>query len=439
MFQGISLAYAPPFGVVISFFANACVWLIALGVWLVCGGFASFESGAPHFIASLHLFVIGFVVFVMFGALSQMLPVLAGVKLWRVRLTAAVTQLGLNAGLVLFLLAFTGSQTPFNAFAAAAFCLACGGGGFLLNALLSLRKIAKFTPTIAFLTTSLALFTLLFACGVLMLGDYGGLWALPHWFLRLLHIFVGAFGGVFALVLGVCLQVLPMFYVAKPFPKPLFALLVPLVLALIFLLTTLFASNAAWQNSNLILAFSKSLLCGLCALFGVVALFQLKGRKRRVLDDNIPFFYAAFSLLALFGVVGFASVILVQEWLFKLALIALFCGFLPAIIFAMFYKIITFLAWFHLNFLGVMQLPNIKKILPSRLIRAHFFILLTTLCTALVGFFDAEFARLNLLVGVGFLLQGVFAFGSALACYKCYFQGRKLPKFQFETPTQTAA
>jgi hypothetical protein len=107
---GLSLEQAPPFSVPLRFFLSAPLFLVAAGVgaallpeWMVV-------PLSPATLALTHLATLGFLGMAMLGAMSQMLPVVAGVPLPCVRPIAWVSHLGLLLGTPLLSLGLYSGQ-----------------------------------------------------------------------------------------------------------------------------------------------------------------------------------------------------------------------------------------------------------------------------------------------------------------------------------------
>lgn len=80
--SGLSLNQAPPFSVPLRFFLTApCLGIVSTLIWLWAGDMTLLSRWSPSLMALTHGVVLGVFASVMFGALQQMLPVLAGVTI----------------------------------------------------------------------------------------------------------------------------------------------------------------------------------------------------------------------------------------------------------------------------------------------------------------------------------------------------------------------
>lgn len=417
MYQGISLTQAPPFGVVISFFLNAFGFLCLAGI--MCGilAFTDNVSALPAFV---HIFTIGIFLSVMFGALCQMLPVLAGVRIKGVQIVSCVSICTLDIGLCALIGAFLGFGAIY--FIIAMIGLNLGIFGFILSVMCSLFGIKHFTPTIYYMLAALGCLCVVSVLGAIMLGAYAGLWSVEDYIsMRQMHFVLGGFGWIFLLIVGVCLQVLPMFYVAQNFSKSLYAFILPLMLCIAVFALVLGQHSALFASLSLVSLY-----------FGINAIFRLKNRKRKIKDSSMPLWFLGFWLLIVLGAWLMVQAIIESSLLDSImsknfALISLFAygngvlfgGFCLCIISAMIFKIVPFLAWFHLIFKSIANVPNMRDFIPAKYIKVLSILLIFTLfnlaCLAYKMWFICW-----ILAGIGLCGMGSLGFWLILRCFISY-------------------
>ena len=147
-----------------------------------------------------------------------------------------------------------------------------------------------------------------------------------------------------------------MFYVAPAFPKAFFVALVPLLLLA-------FVLSLGFGLEKLALVFGG----GFIACFGALGLFILGRRKRKIKEASITFWRVGLSAFMIAGALMWGAIGLE---LLNVS-ISIFVGGVMAIVYAMMYKIVPFLTWFHLSYAGVLELPNMREIVPQRIIKVH--------------------------------------------------------------------
>jgi hypothetical protein len=131
-----------------------------------------------------------------------------------------------------------------------------------------------------------------------------------------------------------------------------------------------------WYSSGSLgdLALGLGLAAGY-ALFAITTLV-LQHRRRRRLPDATTAFWQLGMTCALAACVAWAVRLAAQNELAALDVaigVLALAGFAVSVIDGMLYKIVPFLAWFHLQAaVGPKRAPHMKKILPDAAQRVHF-------------------------------------------------------------------
>ncbi|MCB1920150.1 MAG: hypothetical protein KDJ28_09260 [Candidatus Competibacteraceae bacterium] len=377
---GLSYDQAPPFSVPLRFFLTAPWFLVlaaALLLWEGPGIIAS--RWLPATLALTHLVVLGFMAQVMLGALSQILPVVVGVSIAYPRWIATLVHVPLTLGTLALASAFLGSGPV-------GFQIAVGLLGFSFSAALiafhrALWQAPVVTDTVIALRCALGALLVTVALGLLLSGYFGwGGFSLPILQVTNLHAAWGLVGWTALLVAGVAYQVVPMFQITPLYPAWLSRGFAPVVMALLIIGTALILSN--WPLAATV---TGAALAVTLITFAARTLLLLHQRRRKIGDPTLV--YWRVSLISL--TMGAAGWLLTRwmpgwppkpavEWLLGILLIV---GFPVAVINGMLYKIVPFLAWFHLqaHLLGRAKLPHIKQLLPETPIRRQGWALLITL------------------------------------------------------------
>jgi len=419
-FTGLSLDQAPPLKAPLRFFLSAPLFAMAAGIVIMAtDGDTLSMRHAPETIAVVHLVTIGFFAMVMFGALQQMLPVLAGVSLPRPVAVAATSHAAIAAGTAALCAGMYLGVPWMLEFAAAAL-----GTGFavVLGAVgLAMRKVTFVTPTVGAMIIAAAAATVTALLGLHLLGAYWrgdfGVW---HLALANAHVAAGVFGFATILAVGVSFQVLPMFYVAEPFSGRIAKALPPLLL----LAVLLWAVGSAFES--LLAPPATGMLAAVILFFAVTVLRKLYRRRRPIRDVTVVYWYFS-ALLLLSGV---------TVWLFGteertvMAAALLIGGALMALMTGMLYKIVPFLAWFHLNAAGYFTIPTMREMLCERLAwaqQAAFAAALAALGAALAGWIAPYWGGAALSVSMGLLLAVL------LKVVRTYTKIRSVaPEFSFD-------
>ncbi|HEY0635468.1 MAG TPA: hypothetical protein VGE00_08800 [Gammaproteobacteria bacterium] len=362
-YTALSLSQTPPLTVPLRYLLTAPLFAAAAGVVLAVAPEALVNRWTPATLAITHLLTLGFLAMTMFGALQQLLPVLAGSLIPRAPLFSVMVHLGLASG-VAALAAGMGTGHVWLLqlgtlllLVTVALFAAVMGGAMLLARSAHATVWAMGGALVALLVTVLL--------GSGLLHHYGWQVPLAHP-LTELHLMWGLAGWVGALLIGVAWQVVPMFQLTPDYPPRLRRYLVPLLLSGLALWSVArFAGVAADVPFALVLL---ALL-----VFALATLWVQQHRRRRLPDVTLAFWRLAMVMLlgALLAMALPGDHALLSGVLFII-------GFAMSAVNGMLYKIVPFLIWLHLNNQlqqrGQWQgrVPNMKQIIAEVALRRHF-------------------------------------------------------------------
>jgi len=347
---GLSLSDAPPFRTIYPFFIAAA--LFGFLAFLALAFTTDTNRYNPYIVGSIHLFTIGFLLNAALGSLTQMLPVVGGVKIESPKIIK-FSFFAFNASAVLFFVGFVFYGPLLGVAGLLILCAAVMFFGMLLVNIFSKKEIVSQTLKGTRAAIIVGVFAILLGLHLLASHAIGSL-SESHAKFTQIHILLAVFGFFGTLIISVAHQVLPMFYVSPEFPK--FCRTWPIVIsiasvALFIPATSTVAVSAIW------IAF---------VAFAVVALKKLKERKRLMSDASLKLWQT--GLVSLFiGLVLWAYSLFFElkeaEFLF-----ALFfgLGFLGSIVKAMINKIVPFLAWFHLTGMGKWDAPSVREMISDK-------------------------------------------------------------------------
>lgn len=367
---GIRAEQGPPLAVPVSFFLTGPLALVAAGALaLVRGDDGMNTIWGTTTLAAVHLGSVGLLLFVMLGALYQLLPVVAGAVVPVPRLAHAVHLLLLGGAASLVV--GQGGGPPV-AFAWASGLLLAALALFLVPAAVALARTRVSGPTTWGLRLALvALATLAFAGLRLAYVRTGeptpATWAT----LRIAHAHLGFLPWVGGLVTAVSWQVVPMFYLAPAPPRALpwitfGALAVSLVGLGTALVVDVPEQLVPWLAMPAALA-----VWGAHPVWTLVAL-RRRGRRRK--DATLWFWWLAMCVGPLCLAAGAAS-----AWL-SWAKLPLFYGMLVlfgwagTLVHGMLTRIVPFLVWLHrcAPLVGKVPVPSARELLPDRQVAVGF-------------------------------------------------------------------
>ncbi|MGE4294652.1 MAG: hypothetical protein AB7E49_03005 [Campylobacterales bacterium] len=393
---GLSLDQAPPFGVPLRFFLAAPLFGLLAGFLLLAGGGdLLLNRYHPHTLALVHLLTLGVMGMVMTGALFQMLPVIAGVVLPRARLLGAAVFGALGLGALFLCWGFATAQ-PLG-FAAGGVLLAAALTVFAVTALVGLFRVEYANVTVKLMRLALIALMVTVLLGAHLATGHAAqnLTALTP-VLADLHASWGLAGWTALLILGVAQQVLPMFYVTPPYPKFCRTVTGPLIF-----ISLIAATGLAFYDLAIVAKIGVGV--GLVML-GSMTFARTLRRKRKAADGSLR--YWQFSMVALILSV---PLLFVPGESATGALAVLFIGgFVLSLINGMLYKIVPFLAWFHLSATFRPDLPTMHDFIPKKAVYTQMGFHIAALVFLLTGLFLPYAANLGgaaLIAAYGLLLK----------------------------------
>jgi len=389
LYKGLSFEQAPPLSVPFSFYTIASLMGTASGI-VVAFLPELRDPWQPLMFVLAHLFLLGFVGFVMIGSLFQMLPVLAGAPVAGAGLHASTLLALLSLGLIGFVAGFR--DWDWSGWRGLVIVLIAALIYFLLLLFGSLRRVKSDTPSVVGMKLAgVSLFSVL-GLGALFILAYSGLPLVPllRPDLTDVHVSWGVGGWIGFLIQGVFYQVIPMFFVTPPFSKRLIRVQMSVLLVALIAKSLLVLLGQAIPVLLLIadLAMYASLFFG-----AAYSLWLSLQRKRKVRDYSL--WFIRFGLVS----VMIAIPMMVWPWAPAMTVFAFQFGTLfgvTSIVLGMLFKIVPFLVWFHLQAQSMAALvsgrtvviPTMKEIVSDELIRVQIGLHVAVLVTYLWGFWS---------------------------------------------------
>jgi hypothetical protein len=264
--------------------------------------------------------------------------------------------------------------------------LGLGFGVALIAFHIALWRAPVASATVIALRCALGALLVTVALGLLLAGSLSWGWSLPVVAVTNLHAVWGLAGWTALLLAGVAYQVVPMFHITPSYPAWLSGGFAPLMAG----------GLAAWSAFVLIDWSVAATVAGMALAAGLMAfaagtLYLFTQRRRKINDPTLGYWQ-----ISMVSLLAGAALWLLTRWIPALATspqvewvlgILLIFGFAIAVINGMLYKIVPFLAWFHLQaqLLGRAKAPNIKQLLPDAPVRRQRWVFLATLLLLLAA------------------------------------------------------
>lgn len=374
--QGLALEQAPPLSVPLRFFLTAPLFALAAALVALWYGPDLFQSRwSPATLAVTHLLGLGCATMIMVGALLQILPVLAGATIAHPRAVGACVHAALVAGTLLLAAAFLTGAAP--AFMAAAVLLATAFAVFVAAMASGLARASGGSATARMLqAVALALAVTVALGATLAAGRVVPI--LPPVPLADLHPGWALLGWVGLLVAAVAQKVVPMFQLTPEYPGAAHRLGAA-VLALL----------AAWSVATLVRAeaVADAAALSLAAVYVVFALLTLRlqqRRRRRQFDVNLMFWRIGMLCAIAASLAWLGAARSSEPALELLTGVLALLGATLSVTTGMLYRIMPFLAWFHLyTRAGASpRIPHLKQYLAERRSRWQLALHLATIALA---------------------------------------------------------
>jgi len=365
---GLSLDKGPPLSVPLRFFFTVPLMGFILAVLILLSDpFVLSSRWTPQVLALTHLTTLGLLAMAITGALMQLLPVVAGVVVWRPALIAVVLHLSLSLGTLALVLSFWVRDWVYLALPLLLFW----GGGLVLAVGAALVRSTVTRETVRSLKIAVAALTVTVGLGLWQ--AWGRSYGVYSPWLTDLHATWGMAGWIALVVVSVAYQVIPLFQVTPNYPawfSRAYAWVVLLLLGLLFAVTMISPGWVSLLRIGLLIAL---------VIFPIISLALLRQRKRHIRDVSLWFWWLSLSSLALSGLLGIFDI---WQPSFDMVLISttmFLFGFALSMVYGMLYKIVPFLIWLHLNNrvfeLGAVTVtvPHMRAIIPEKVARYHLF------------------------------------------------------------------
>ncbi len=400
MFQ-ISQDFAPPFKLISPFFIIGALFYLISTLYLFGFSVENFHHLDIKVLSFIHLFLLGFVMMVIFGAMAQLVPVVLEVGHAAVELFYAIWPLlGIGTLMMVFGFLYLPALLPY-------------GGTIVLVAMMifvfeifaTMKKVKKFNVVMGsiFISNSFLFFGIIF--GLVMALGYAGILNIDIQAFLGAHVFLVIGGYISITLMGLSTVLLPMFGLSHGFSKkPLYGALSLMSLAVILIVISSFVNFSIIKYSGYTFA-SISLVV---YFYLVYKIYKTRARKENdIYAKSIIFAYlsmlASLVLAVVYVVSEKETLLLASAWLF-------FFGFFGFAITGHMYKIVPFLVWFerYSPLVGKQKVPMLADMLPKQSSHAQLtFSVFGVLTITLAIVFQND---MMIKAGASFLTFGALAF-----------------------------
>lgn len=333
----ISQDFAPPFKLVIPYFVIGVIFYLLSSIFLFSLDLNSLSLNHLDLIAYLHIFLLGFVMMIIFGAMAQLIPVTLEVGHFSVEFYYLIYPL-LLIGTILMFFGFTYSTSilPY-----AGLIVFLSMIIFLAEAILTIKKVENFTNVIKMIVISKFFLFIGIIFGLFMTFAYTGQISIDISAFSKIHVFSIVFGYVMITIMALSIILLPMFglshnFSQKPLNNAVVLMFVSIVLIVISSLT----------NTNILSTIAYILVAVSIAMYIYQITLIYKARARKAIDIYYKSLFLAFFCLLLSLILGLMFIVFSKEVFLFASFWLLISGFFAYLIIGHLYKIVPFLVWF---------------------------------------------------------------------------------------------
>jgi len=396
----ISQEFAPPFKLISPFFILGGVFYVLTAFFLFFFGVDDLSFLNPKVISFTHLFLLGFVMMTIFGAMAQLVPVVLEVGHFGVELFYSIWPL-LLIGTLLMVFGFLYSPAllPFGGVTVLISMMIFVGEIFL-----TIKKVKKFNVV---MSSVLLANTFLFfgvIVGLVMSLGYAGTIVVDIFSLLKAHVYLVVGGYLSITLMGLSVVLIPMFGLSHNFSlKPLHRSLYLMSASVLFVVI-----SSLFKVDNLdTIGYALSVIALLIYYYQVFSIYKTRARKENdIYAISLMFSYISLLVSLALGVfsmfINYEPLLLSSAWL-------MFFGFFGFAITGHIYKIIPFLVWFERfsPLVGKEKVPMLVDMVPNNSTHAQFVFTAVgvTLITLAILLQNEE------LIGAGasFMVVGAFA------------------------------
>ena len=410
MGKNLATEMAPPFILVAHYFiAGAIFYMIASFILPFYAGELNSFFLSPAIASLMHLYLLGFIMMIIFGAMYQLIPVVLEIPIFS-KDFAYIQFYLFVIGVVIFSIAL-GVNGYIKMLPYGAIMMYISMLIFVANVFLTYKNIELWSITAKYILVSNIFLLVGVSIGFYMALDliYG--FGADIVSLVTLHISTTIVGYILMTIMGIGMILLPMFSLSHGFSdKSINVAFYMVIIGLLLFLVSVF-------TKIMILKYLGIALVGVSIILGLYQMWLIFTTRIRKQNDfwakNMiaSFFSLIFSLVVL----GFA-IVLKSQTLFILFGFMLFFGFFVFFIVGHIYKILPFLVWYqrYSPLVGKIKVPMLNEMVKEKVADIQFWI--TTVGVILCSI--AIFAHISAMFVAG---AAIMAISTILVIYNIYY------------------
>ncbi|WP_108063415.1 hypothetical protein [Poseidonibacter lekithochrous] len=393
----ISQDFAPPFKLIAPYFIIGSIFYFLSTLYSFNLDISEISIHSTNLLSLAHLFLLGFAMMVIFGAMAQLIPVTLEVGHFSVEFYYLIYPF-LVIGTILMVLGFSVNNTFLQYGGILVFISMII---FLAETFLTINKVKQYSNVIKSIVVSNIFLTLGIIFGIIMALTYAGQINTNIEEILKAHVYSVILGYITITIMALSLVLIPMFGLSHNFSqKPLNNAVILMSISTTLVIISSIFSIAIIDK----LAYLLSVVSLAIYFYQVYLIFKTRARKEN--DIYVLSLFVAFIAFVLSIITGFLWIFIGNERLLITTAWLMFCGFFTFVIIGHLYKIIPFLVWFEKfsPLVGKQKVPMLMDMVPKK---ASYYQFAFTLLGTIVSTFGLILAENSLFkAGISFLAIG---------------------------------
>jgi len=355
----ISQDFAPPFKLISPFFILGATFYLISVIYLFTFTGDNLSHLDVKVLSLTHLFLLGFVMMIIFGAMAQLVPVVLEVGHAAVELFYVIWPL-LGLGTIMMVFGFTNipALLPYGGTVVLISMMI-----FVLEIFSTMRKVKKLNVVMSsvLISNTFLFFGIIFGLSIAL--SYAGTISIDIDSLLRSHVFLVIGGYISITLMGLSTVLLPMFGLSHGFTKtPLNISVLLMSLSVVIVVASSFIDILIIKY----LGYFLGVLSFVVYFYLVYSIYKTRARKENdVYAKSMIISYISMLFALLFSIIYIVTInekyLLASGWLFAF-------GFFGFAITGHMYKIVPFLVWFERfsPLVGKQKVPMLADMLPKQ-------------------------------------------------------------------------
>ncbi len=395
--MAISQEFAPPFKLIAPYFVLGTIVFVVSVLLLFGFNITNLTNQDISVLSWIHLFLLGFVMMVIFGAMAQLLPVVLEVGHFAVELYY-----------IIYPLLFVGMLMMVTGFKFIPQLLPYGGVVvlialfiFIFETFMTIKKVKTFNLVIVSVIIANGFLFLGLIFGILMALGFAGNINIDFTSLLRAHIYLVLIGYVGVTIMGMSMILLPMFWLSHSYSnKSVTYALWSISFGVIFEVLSSIFDNTILEY----LGYFLTIMALFLYFYQMYIIYKTRIRvEKDIYFKSMVFAYSSLIVALITGLVDIISphsrLLLATGWI-------IIFGYISFMIIGHLYKIVPFLVWYERfsPLVGKKKIPMLADMLPRRSANTQFLFSITGI---ILGYFGLLLENNEIFhIGVYFLFMG---------------------------------